>query len=34
MNQDQQQSLYMKDDFTLVVKQGKPDLKYVSHEVK
>lgn len=27
MNQDQQHSLYTEDDFPLVVKQGKPDLK-------
>lgn len=34
MNQDQQHSLYIEDNFPLVVKQGKPDLKYVLHEVK
>lgn len=34
MNQDQQHSLYMEDDFPLVVKQWKPNLKYVLHEVK
>lgn len=34
MNQDQQHTLTMEDDFTLMVKQGKPDLKYILHEVK
>lgn len=34
MNQDQQHNLYMEHDFPLVVKQGKPDLKYILHEVK
>lgn len=34
MNQDQQHSLYMEDGFPLVVKQGKPDSKYVLQEVK